>query len=130
MQNLNYQPGAWPGDDGWSQLSNPSDENDWDHAARRYRSPQTSQTSQTSQFVKPNGSRCYVVCEPTQRPLSLERIANSLLSRNIIDARRIYPNIREVVRNGKPLAVSQDYKPDRINVETRNGIITRIVWYY
>ena len=35
--------------------------------------------------------------------------------------------MREVVKDGKPLAATQDYRPDRVNVATENGQVTKII---
>jgi hypothetical protein len=36
-------------------------------------------------------------------------------------------SVREVIRDGEGLAVTEDYRPDRVNVATRDGDVTRIV---
>jgi len=35
--------------------------------------------------------------------------------------------MREVIKDGKPLAATQDYRPDRVNVATENGQVTKII---
>ena len=87
-------------------------------------------------FVDKLGRKCYIVCEPLQnnrprpQPTDPKRIANLLIGKNIPHAQRIYPNIRVVTRDGVPQPTTQDYQQNRINVETRNGIINRIVGFY
>lgn len=36
-------------------------------------------------------------------------------------------SVREVERDGEGLAVTEDFRPDRVNVATENGEVTRIV---
>jgi hypothetical protein len=36
-------------------------------------------------------------------------------------------SVREVERDGESLAVTEDFRPDRVNVATENGEVTRIV---
>lgn len=36
-------------------------------------------------------------------------------------------SVREVERDGEGLAVTEDFRPDRVNVTTENGDVTRIV---
>ncbi|QGR54160.1 hypothetical protein [Moumouvirus maliensis] len=75
------------------------------------------------------GRRCRIVCDPI-RPQNPQQIARSLIGRSIFEAQRIYPNIRVVRSNGRVLPTTQDYRPDRINVDTRNNIIIRIDGFY
>ena len=42
-------------------------------------------------------------------------------------ARRRGRVLRVVVRDGEPLAVTEDFSDDRINVETSGGVVTRVV---
>jgi len=85
-----------------------------------------------STFYDREGRRCRLVCEaPRPRPQpNLNRIAQSLIGLNLEQAQRIYPFVRVVVRDGQPLAVTQDYRSNRINVETRYGRIVRIDGFY
>lgn len=80
-----------------------------------------------------NGLRCHLVCEPMYPrpyPRNPRRIARFLLGKTLDEAYQIYSNIRVVIRNGERLIITQDYDEDRINVATRNDIITRIVGFY
>ncbi|ANB50827.1 hypothetical protein [Powai lake megavirus] len=93
------------------------------------------------------GRRCRIVCDPPQqnrpppRPRppqprpphvgqDIDQFARALLGRHITEAQRIYPNTRVVRANGRDLPVTNDFRQDRINVETRNGIVVRIDGFY
>lgn len=90
---------------------------------------QNLQPNQT--FTDRQGRRCRVVCEnPRPHDQRLDRISRLIIGRNINDARRIYPNIRVVKRNGQDVPTTMDYRPDRINVETRNNIVVRVNGFY
>lgn len=65
-----------------------------------------------------------------RRSTELNRVSDRLLGLDLSQAQLIYPNIRVVVRDGYRLLVTEDFRPLRINVETRNGIIIRIDGYY
>jgi hypothetical protein len=79
------------------------------------------------------GRRCRVVCDNPPRPgpgpdnQYLRSIARRIIGQRFNDASRIYPLIRVAIRDGQNLPLTQDYNPRRINVETRNGVIRRIV---
>lgn len=74
-----------------------------------------------------DGRICTVTCSLPPRPRPHPRPRQSLIGLTVDQARRYYNNIRVVIADGNHLPVTQDYRPDRINVETRNGIIIRIV---
>ncbi len=92
------------------------------------------------------GRRCRIVCDPPHqnrppRPRppqprpphvgqDIGQFARALLGRHITEAQRIYPNTRVVRANGRDLPVTNDFRQDRINVETRNGIVVRIDGFY
>ena len=74
---------------------------------------------------------CVPIDPPRPRPgQNLNYIARLILGRQLQDALRIYSNIRVVIRDGQRLIVTQDYQRTRINVETRNNVIIRIVGFY
>ena len=83
-------------------------------------------------FTDRQNRRCRVVCDdpPQENRRYLEYISRRLIGKSLWEARRIYSNIRVVIANGRRLNVTKDFRPDRINVETRNNIITRILGYY
>ncbi len=56
--------------------------------------------------------------------------SNRIIGLHLNQALAIYPNIRVVVRDGRQLPTTMDYRTDRINVETRNGIIQKVVGHY
>jgi hypothetical protein len=74
------------------------------------------------------GRRCKCECEVGES--NPQGISNLIIGRKFNDARLIYNNIRAVIINGKPQIVSQNFMPSRINVETNNNFITRIVGFY
>jgi hypothetical protein len=114
MSFRNYTPAAWQGNN-----------NDvWDGRFDDGLGP----TQNT--FRDEQGRRCRVVCEPPRNNQDPRRIARIILGKPIGQARRIYPNIRVVIRDGQQLMMTQDFQEDRINVEIRNGIIVRIVGFY
>ena len=101
------------------------------------------------------GRRCRIVCDPPHRPprppsppSPSPRPPNPpsppspgpspspatdpmrLLGYHVTIARTLYPDIRVVVADGKQLSVTQDYNPRRLNVETVNSFISRIVGFY
>lgn len=82
--------------------------------------------SSLQSFIDTRGRRCRVVCETSPRN-NLQKFARRIIGQNINAARIIYPNIRVVIENGRQLPTTQDYQADRINVETRNNIIIRVV---
>jgi hypothetical protein len=82
-------------------------------------------------FTDGHGRQCRIICEPKRlQPQDLTRIANSLLGKNIHQAEQIYPDVREVIHNGIQLIVVQNFNFHRINVETKNDIIIRIIGFY
>lgn len=65
-----------------------------------------------------------------QFPINPQGISGLIIGRRLNDARLIYPNIRPVIVDGQSQAITLDFRQDRINVETNNGYITRIVGFY
>ncbi|XWV25798.1 hypothetical protein QJ857_gp1290 [Tupanvirus soda lake] len=152
----NYQPADWPGSNQWSRLQNRANdgvfEGRYSYADDQdYDFNQLSAPTQTQSFInqpqtyynQPQqygpqygpqyGRRCYVVCEPVNRPRhprNPREIARLLIGRSLQEAQRIHPNIRVVVRDGQNLVITHDHRPDRINVETRNNIVVRILGFY
>jgi len=86
------------------------------------------------QFVDQRGRTCRVVCDQSSgsgMPKSeLRRISQMMIGLSLHQARRIYPNVREVQRNGQQLPTTNDFNPNRINVATWNGRINRIEGFY
>jgi len=75
--------------------------------------------------------RCRIVCDQNDRyPRDLRTIARIIINRSLPAAQQIYQNIRVVIRDGQRLVVTQDFRRDRINVETRNGIVIRVLGFY
>ncbi len=139
MSNRNYTPADWPGDNQWSRLqdSNNDDRYNDDNQPNYPNFVPNRPNEQT--FNDQYGRRCRIVCEqsypypyprPYPRPQDPRKIAYRLIGLTVAQAQRIYPNIRVVIRDGQTQVVTQDYRTDRINVETRNGIIVRIVGFY
>jgi len=126
----NYQPANWPGDDMWSGIGGRSNDTMGGHT-QMVRVPHD-QTEST--FVDRRGRKCRIVCDPPPRPdrnqPNLQRIGRMMIGKTIYEARSIYPHVREVIRDGQQLATTMDHRPDRINVETRNGVIIRINGFY
>ena len=112
-----------------------------------------------SRYFDWNGRRCRIVCDPPRphphpgpqphphpgpqphpgpRPRpdpyvpNLALIARQIIGQDINRAYHMYPRIaiRVVVRDGVPLSYTQEYNPRRINVETRNNRIVKIVGYF
>lgn len=126
MAFRSYQPSSWPGER-WNDLIG-RDENDvWED---RY-DPYGGRDGQPNYFNR-NGRRCRIVCDPLpdRNRYDLRNIARRILGIHLISAKSIYPNIRAVIVDGQKLIVTQDYDQNRINVETRNGFITRIIGFY
>lgn len=119
MSFNNYQPSDWPGDDSWAKLNRTNQ-----NRPNRNRPDQNN-----SSFINSEGRRCRIVCEPP-RNNNLQSIMRFIVGKNINDARGIYPDIRVVVQDGQDLVTTMDYRPERINVETNNNIITRVVGLY
>jgi hypothetical protein len=86
---------------------------------------QQPQQPQNATWVNAQGQTCQVVCtggsETPQQPLP------PIVGMRLDFARIFFPNIRVVEQDGNPLPVTMDYRPDRINVATSDGIITRVV---
>ena len=82
-------------------------------------------------FVDQRGRRCRVVCDPPHRPNPRPR-PPQLIGLTLLRAQQLYPylTIRVVIADGQRLPVTLDHRADRINVETRGGVIVRIVGYY
>lgn len=98
-----------------------------------YNQPGSMQTTMTDQSGRRYRCYCVPIDPPRPRPrpgVDLNAIARIITGRNLNDALRIYPNIRVVIRDGQRLPVIQDYRRDRINVETRNNNIVRVVGFY
>lgn len=55
---------------------------------------------------------------------------NIILNKHFNEANKIYPNLRIVKKNGKPLVVLSNYCKDRCNVEIKNEIIVTIFGFY
>lgn len=53
-----------------------------------------------------------------------------IIGRHINDVRKVWPNTRAVIQNGEHMIVTADYIQNRINVETKNDVVTRIVGFY
>jgi hypothetical protein len=86
-----------------------------------------------SNFIYRNGKRCRIVCDDRDDRHDrddLRKIARRIIELSLPEARRIYPNIRVVMENGRMLPVTQDHQYDRINVATQNGYIVRVVGFY
>lgn len=75
-----------------------------------------------------NGRRCNCDCEKALT--NPQGMAGLIIGRRLNDARLIYSNIRAVIVDGQAQIVTQDYRPERINVETNNNYITRIIGFY
>ncbi len=133
-------PGVWQGRDngqnnnqqypaGYSSSYNPYYAPDF--ASDNNPNIDTRKPVEEKAWIDGRGRRCRIICEPNyNHPPNLKRIANSLLGKNINQAQRIYPNVRVVVRDGVQLPITKEYNTNRINVETRNGIINKIVGFY
>lgn len=123
-----YRPGqarqntAWNNDlNRFQQLSGANLGNNLD-----FRRP--SQLVDGASWIDNRGRKCRIVCDSeAPREPRLERFSRMLVGRNINLAQRFYPNIRVIEKNGMPLPTTMDYRPERINVATRNDIITRVV---
>ena len=88
----------------------------------------TNQIDQTAFHNRPYGRRCRIVCDnDIPHHPDLRYIARQIIGKTLQQALAIYPNIRVIIRDGVPQIVTQDYRPDRINVETRNNIIIRVI---
>jgi hypothetical protein len=124
MSFRNYTPAAWPGNVG----------DVWDgRFVDNLGSNQTANGATHSTFQDHLGRRCHIVCDPPKNfppQQNLRRIANLIIGKTIRQAQRIYPNIRVVIRDGQQLITTQDFQVNRINVETMNDIIIRVLGFY
>lgn len=149
---MSYQPASWNGgdnqmrndysswndNDGQANYSNQGYNNqgynNQGYGNQGYGGNQDSvQTTMRDQYGRQYRCVCVPIDRPRPRPRprpDINQIVRMITGRNINDARRIYPNIRVVIRDGQHLTVTQDFRSDRVNVETRNNIITRVVGLY
>jgi hypothetical protein len=128
----NYQPADWPGDKQWSKLGRANENISGKHHDPNNINTLSRRPAETT-FTDQRGRKCRVVCEPeysNDNKSNLQTIARLLIGKNILEAQRIYPNIRVVTRNGQSLPITKDYHPERINVEIKNNIIFRVVGFY
>lgn len=79
-------------------------------------------------LVDRQGTEYRCRCEKVQP--DLDYISRAIVGNSIEDARRIYDNIRVVILDGQNLPVTMDYRPERINVEVVDGIVTQVLGYY
>ena len=138
MSNRNNQAAMWPPTNDWDGVSR-DNMNDYNspYATARYNDDgaryNNYDDADGASFYN-RGRRCRIVCDGPRPPRPSPRPPipnpNQLLGYRITIARTIYPNIRVVVADGKQLIVTQDYNPRRLNVETVNNIISRIVGFY
>ena len=133
---MNYQPASWDADTSGQMMDAFSgyggnyggSYGDYDGGYRR-RDEYTQVT--TGRDGRRYRCHCVAIDPPRPRPgQNLNYIARMILGRQLQDALRIYANIRVVIRDGQRLIVTQDYQQNRINVETRNNVIIRIVGFY
>ena len=61
---------------------------------------------------------------------NLRQSATKMVGRTIGEAKNIYPFVRVAKQDGVPLFLTMDMNPNRINVETEEGKITKISGYY
>lgn len=54
----------------------------------------------------------------------------NLVGSNIDDVKKIHPNIRVVVKDGKPQPMTREFQQNRINVETKNDTIVAVLGLY
>jgi len=77
---------------------------------------------------------CRIVCDDRRYPdnggFDQNRVRRLILGRSLIQARRVYSNIRVVRQDGLDLIVTRDFRRDRANVEVNNGIIIRVLGFY
>ena len=112
--------------DVWNGQFAPQDANRF--SAARPHSLRDPQVMDNQGFIDNKGRRCRIVCESTRRPMICD--SQTIIGRNIRDARLICPNIREVIRDGLMLPKTNDYRYNRMNVWTRNGVIIHFAGYY
>jgi len=67
--------------------------------------------------------------EPDTRPTTLTRLTTTLYMLTLAEAPLMLPShvFREVVRDGRPLSVTRDYRRNRANVSTVSGRIDRVL---
>ena len=138
---MNYQPASWDGSDVRDDSANRTAYDATTRGATPYyggdrdydrgHDGRPIQTTMSDQYGRQYRCHCVPIQRPRPRPQNdLNQIARAIIGRHLNEARRIYPNIREVIRDGQHLVVTQDFRRDRINVETRNGVINRIAGFY
>lgn len=143
MTNRYNQAAMWPPTNDWDGVSRDNmDDNNSPYATTRYNNNDDADIARYNNYdgasFNNRGRRCRIVCDgpgplprpPRPSPRPPIPNPNQLLGYRISIARTIYPNIRVVVADGKQLVVTQDYNPRRLNVETVNNIISRIVGFY
>ena len=118
MQSPNY----WQSQN-YQQSPNYQQSQDYQQSQNYQQSPNDQQSNNFGR------RRCRWVCDNDDEPQNpnLRAIARRILNTPLNYAYRIYRNIRVVIRDGQNLPSTRDYDPWRINVETRNNIIIRIV---
>ena len=55
---------------------------------------------------------------------------NVILGKELSESFLIYPKIREVIKDGKILQITKELQDSRINVETKDNVIIKIVGIY
>ncbi len=125
MSFRTYQPANWSRNNEWSRFGYDDSDSDDNNYSSQFQRP--NRFNYTDNF----GRECQVTCRPRQRPPfpsnNIGYIIRIIIGLTLNEARRYYNNIREVIRNGEQLPVTLDYNPRRINVETSNGRIIRVV---
>jgi hypothetical protein len=53
-----------------------------------------------------------------------------IMRRHISNAKRIYPNVRVIIKDGYKLPIDCNFQPHRINVETRDDLVIRVYGMY
>jgi len=53
-----------------------------------------------------------------------------IMRRHISNAKRIYPYLRVVIKNGESVPISGDYLPLRMNVETEDDMVIKVFGMY
>lgn len=150
MTSRNYQQATWPARSDWDGVSRDNYDPSFSTPERLVNYDRVNDPSRFGSYDRysnPDGQtfmhggrRCRIVCDPPRRPphrpphqdhpQNLVLLSRSLIGKPINVARSIYPNVRVVVADGRQLPTTMDYNPRRINVETRNNIIIKIVGFY